>query len=160
MNINNVILLMTSCFSGISIIISALSLLMTRKNEKEKAYINNITASRENWADNLKSNGAQYLAIVDSIFSRKDCFVQKYEELLIYQYSISIAVFDYEDDRQIQIYMQEIQSIIYNSLIIKKSDPQIEKVNELKDKIFFILKQKYENEWKKKKYEISGNIYK
>ena len=69
MNISNVILLLTCCFSGISIIISALSLLMTRKIEKDKAYINTITSSREKWADDLQDNGANYLSIVESIFN-------------------------------------------------------------------------------------------
>lgn len=117
MNISNVILLLTCCFSGISIIISALSLLMTRKIEKDKAYINTITSSREKWADDLQCNGAKYLSIVESIFNTKENLMQKYEELLKYQYLISISVFEWEDDKQILSCMQEMQAIIFNCLI-------------------------------------------
>lgn len=154
MNISNVILLLTCCFSGISIIISALSLLMTRKIEKDKAYINTITSSREKWADDLQCNGAKYLSIVESIFNTKENLMQKYEELLKYQYLISISVFEWEDDKQILSCMQEMQAIIFNCLILKKSKPQMDRVCKLKNQIFFIIKQKYKKEWEKKKYEV------
>lgn len=130
MNISNVILLLTCCFSGISIIISALSLLMTRKIEKDKAYINTITSSREKWADDLQCNGAKYLSIVESIFNTKENLMQKYEELLKYQYLISISVFEWEDDKQILSCMQEMQAIIFNCLIKKNQNHKwIEFVN-------------------------------
>lgn len=94
MDINKIVLVITCAFSGISVIVSFLSLSNTRKIANKNGYINTVTASRERWASSLQSNGSSYLAIVDSIFLQRENRIQKYEELLKYQYAMAISLHD------------------------------------------------------------------
>lgn len=58
MDTNRIVLVITCAFSGISIIISALSLVNTKKIANKNEYVNTVTASRERWANSLQSNGS------------------------------------------------------------------------------------------------------
>ena len=109
MDINKIVLVITCAFSGISVIVSFLSLSNTRKIANKNGYINTVTASRERWASSLQSNGSSYLAIVDSIFLQRENRIQKYEELLKYQYAMAISLHDYDDDKELKSKMKEIQ---------------------------------------------------
>ncbi len=102
MDINKIVLVITCAFSGISVIVSFLSLSNTRKIANKNGYINTVTASRERWASSLQSNGSSYLAIVDSIFLQRENRIQKYEELLKYQYAMAISLHDYDDDKELK----------------------------------------------------------
>ena len=140
MDINKIVLVITCVFSGISVIVSFLSLSNTRKIANKNGYINTVTASRERWASSLQSNGSSYLAIVDSIFLQRENRIQKYEELLKYQYAMAISLH------------------IYKFVASKNSDSlenEIAEVQKLKDEIYLLINRKHQEEWKKQKYEVA-----
>ena len=156
MDINKIVLVITCAFSGISVIVSFLSLSNTRKIANKNGYINTVTASRERWASSLQSNGSSYLAIVDSIFLQRENRIQKYEELLKYQYAMAISLHDYDDDKELKSKMKEIQNHIYKFVASKNSDSlenEIAEVQKLKDEIYLLINRKHQEEWKKQKYE-------
>lgn len=158
MDINKIVLVITCAFSGISVIVSFLSLSNTRKITNKNGYINTVTASRERWASSLQSNGSSYLAIVDSIFLQRENRIQKYEELLKYQYAMAISLHDYDDDKELKSKMKEIQNHIYKFVASKNSDSlenEIAEVQKLKDEIYLLINRKHQEEWKKQKYEVA-----
>lgn len=118
MGINNIVLVVTCCFSGISIVVSILDLVLTKKISKNNGYINTITASRSRWADSIQNNGASYLALVDTIFFEKN-ILKKYKKLLKYQYAIAISLYNYEDDNRVKNDMQTIQYIVSKYIGLK-----------------------------------------
>ena len=84
----------------------------------------------------MQSNGSSYLAIVDSIFLQRENRIQKYEELLKYQYAMAISLHDYDDDKELKSKMKEIQNHIYKFVASKNSDSlenEIAEVQKLKD---------------------------
>lgn len=162
MDVNKIVLILTCAFSGISLIISALSLVITRKISINQGYQNIITSSRAKWAEGLQSNGSSYLSIIDSILLRDENSIQKYEELLKYQYAITISLFNYDDDREIKESMRKIQAILYEYLTSSDTDnisEKMEEVKRLKEYIFLILNKKYEQEWTKQKFEVGDRTY-
>ena len=157
MGINNIVLVVTCCFSGISIVVSILDLVLTKKISKNNGYINTITASRSRWADSIRNNGASYLALVDTIFFEKN-ILKKYKKLLKYQYAIAISLYNYEDDNRVKNDMQTIQYIVSKYIGLKNQkflDKDIKTIETLKNDIFVILNKKHEWEWKKQKKEVS-----
>jgi hypothetical protein len=157
MGINNIVLVVTCCFSGISIVVSILDLVLTKKISKNNGYINTITASRSRWADSIQNNGASYLALVDTIFFEKN-ILKKYKKLLKYQYAIAISLYNYEDDNRVKNDMQTIQYIVSKYIGLKNQkflDKDIKTIETLKNDIFVILNKKHEWEWKKQKKEVS-----
>lgn len=157
MGINNIVLVVTCCFSGISIVVSILDLVLTKKISKNNGYINTITASRSRWADSIQNNGASYLALVDTIFFEKN-ILKKYKKLLKYQYAIAISLYNYEDDNRVKNDMQTIQYIVSKYIGLndqKFLDKDIKTIETLKNDIFVILNKKHEWEWKKQKKEVS-----
>ena len=157
MGINNIVLVVTCCFSGISIVVSILDLVLTKKISKNNGYINTITASRSRWADSIQNNGASYLALVDTIFFEKN-ILKEYKKLLKYQYAIAISLYNYEDDNRVKNDMQTIQYIVSKYIGLndqKFLDKDIKTIETLKNDIFVILNKKHEWEWKKQKKEVS-----
>lgn len=157
MGINNIVLVVTCCFSGISIVVSILDLVLTKKISKNNGYINTITASRSRWADSIQNNGASYLALVDTIFFEKN-ILKKYKKLLKYQYAIAISLYNYEDDNRVKNDMQTIQYIVSKYIGLNNQkflDKDIKTIETLKNDIFVILNKKHEWEWKKQKKEVS-----
>ena len=157
MGINNIVLVVTCCFSGISIVVSILDLVLTKKISKNNGYINTITVSRSRWADSIQNNGASYLALVDTIFFEKN-ILKKYKKLLKYQYAIAISLYNYEDDNRVKNDMQTIQYIVSKYIGLKNQkflDKDIKTIETLKNDIFVILNKKHEWEWKKQKKEVS-----
>jgi flagellar basal body-associated protein FliL len=131
MDINKIVLVITCVFSGISVIVSFLSLSNTRKIANKNGYINTVTASRERWASSLQSNGSSYLAI---------------------------SLHDYDDDKELKSKMKEIQNHIYKFVASKNSDSlenEIAEVQKLKDEIYLLINRKHQEEWKKQKYEVA-----
>lgn len=158
MDTNRIVLVITCAFSGISIIISALSLVNTKKIANKNEYVNTVTASRERWANSLQSNGSCYLAIVDSIFLQKKGRVKKYEELLKYQYAMAISLHDQKDDIELKDKMQEIQKYIYKFVVSKNSSfskEELAKVEDLKAEVYQLINSKHREEWKKQRYEVA-----
>lgn len=158
MGINNIVLVVTCCFSGISIVVSILDLVLTKKISKNNGYINTITASRSRWSDSIQNNGASYLALVDTIFLEKKHIKKNYKKLLKYQYAIAISLYNYENDNRVKNDMQTIQYIVskyIGSNNRKFLDKDIKTIETLKNDIFVILNKKHEWEWKKQKKEVS-----
>lgn len=158
MDINTIVLVTTCAFSGVSIIVSVLGLVNTKKIASKNEYVNTVTASRERWANSLQSNGSCYLAIVDSIFLQKEDKAQKYEELLKYQYAIAISLHDYDDDKELKEKMRKIQDYIYKFVVSKNSDSsqnELAEIQKLKDEVYWIINRKHREEWRKQKYEVA-----
>ena len=106
----------------------------------------------------MQSNGSSYWAIVDSIFLQRENRIQKYEELLKYQYAMAISLHDYDDDKELKSKMKEIQNHIYKFVASKNSDSlenEIAEVQKLKDEIYLLINRKHQEEWKKQKYEVA-----
>lgn len=113
MDASDIVLIVTCGFSGISILISILNLKITSNISKSEGYLNTITASRENWMNELRANASSYFSIVDAFFLlSKDNIISKYEEMLKYQYAITITLYQYPDDIEIKEKMDQIQAIL------------------------------------------------
>lgn len=163
MDISAIVLIVTCIFSGVSIIISIFNLRIIKNIAKSEGYLNIITASRENWTQEIKSNSSNYFSIVDTIFlCTRDSVINKYSEMSKCQYAIEITLYRYSDDLDIKDKMHQIQDIILEYISSNNFEITIEekeKVKKLKEEIFILLSQKIEHEWYKQKDEVAGKMY-
>lgn len=163
MDASDIVLIVTCVFSGISILISILNLKITSNISKSEGYLNTITASRENWMNELRANASSFFSIVNAFFLlSKDNAISKYEEMLKYQYAITITLYQYPDDIEIKEKMDQIQEILWeyiNNDIFEVAVEKKGKVNDLKNEIYIILNMKYEAEWNKQKAEVNGKRF-
>jgi hypothetical protein len=162
MEVSDIVLIMTCVFSGISILISIFNLTTIRNISNSEGYINTITASRENWMNELRVNASSYLSVVDVFFVlSKDNAICKYEEMLKYKYAVTITLYQYEDDIEIKEKMDQIQTILWE-YINNNFEVTVEtkrQVNDLNNTIYRIINKKYEFEWNKQKAEVNGKRF-
>ena len=163
MDASDIVLIITCVFSCISILISILNLKITSNISKSEGYLNAITASRENWMNELRANASSYFSIVDAFFLfSKNNAISKYEEMLKYQYAITISLYQYPDDIEIKEKMDQIQAILrdyINNDVFEVAVEKKEKVNDLNNEIYIIINIKYEAEWNKQKAEVNGKRF-
>lgn len=163
MDISTIVLIVTCVFSGVSIIISIFNLKIIKSMAKSESYLNIITASRENWTQEIKSNSSNYFSILDTIFlCTHDSAINKYSEMSRCQYAIEITLYRYSDDLDIKDKMHQIQNIVLEYISTDNFEITKEKkeiVKKLKEDIFRLLSIKVEREWYKQKDEVAGKMY-